>query len=110
MDSMVRQFVTVDPRIFKRQSHLDRPRPSQVYHVGIYSRSCCGIDRMMALEVTYAFIGFIMGGIAIIISLYALLTLDEMKQNGKQWIELNQELKKKIDILEKGGVSSPWKK
>jgi hypothetical protein len=65
---------------------------------------------MMALEVTYAFIGFIMGGIAILISLYALLTLDEMKENGKQWIELNQELKKKIDTLEKGGVSSPWKK
>ena len=64
----------------------------------------------MPLEVTYAFIGFIMGGIAVIVSLYALLTLDEMKQNGKQWIELNQELKKKIDILEKGGVSSPWKK
>ena len=65
---------------------------------------------MMALEVTYAFIGFIMGGIAIIVSLYALLTLEEMKQNGKRWIELNRELKKKIDNLEKGGVSSPWKK
>ena len=66
---------------------------------------------MMALEVTYAFIGFIMGGIAILISLYALLTLDEMKENGRDWIELNQELKKKIDTLEKGGgLSSPWKK
>jgi hypothetical protein len=64
----------------------------------------------MPLEVTYAFIGFIMGGIAIIISLYALLTLDEMKQNGKRWIELNQELKNKMDTLEKGGASSPWKK
>ena len=64
----------------------------------------------MPLEVTYAFIGFVMGGIAILISLYALLTLDEMKQNGKQWIELNQELKKKIDTLEKGGALSPWKK
>ena len=64
----------------------------------------------MPLEVTYAFIGFIMGGIAIIVSLYALLTLDEMKQNGKYWIELNQELKNKMDTLEKGGVSSPWKK
>ena len=64
----------------------------------------------MALEVTYAFIGFIMGGIAILISLYALLTLAEMKENGKKWIELNQDLQKKIDRLENGGVSSPWKK
>lgn len=65
---------------------------------------------MMALEVTYAFAGFIMGGIAVLISLYALLTLDEMKQNGKQWIALNRDLQEKIDRLEKGGVSSPWKK
>jgi hypothetical protein len=65
---------------------------------------------MMALEITYAFIGFIMGGIAVLISLYALLTLDEMKENGKRWIELNCDLQKKIDRLEKGGASSPWKK
>jgi hypothetical protein len=64
----------------------------------------------MPLEVTYAFIGFIMGGIAIIVSVYALLTLDEMKENGKRWIELNQDLQKKIDTLEKGGAPSPWKK
>jgi hypothetical protein len=64
----------------------------------------------MALEVTYAFIGFIMGGIAIIISLYVLLTLNEAIENGKRWVELNRDLQKKIDRLEKGGVSSPWKK
>jgi hypothetical protein len=64
----------------------------------------------MSIEVTYAFIGFIMGGIAVIISLYALLTLDEAIKNGKQWVELNRDLQKKIDRLEKGGVSSPWKK
>lgn len=62
------------------------------------------------LDVTYAFIGFIMGGIAVIISLYALLTLDEIKKNGETWIKLNRELKEKIDRLEKGGVNSPWKK
>ena len=62
------------------------------------------------LEVTYAFIGFIMGGIAIIISLYALLTLNEAIENGKQWVKLNRELQKKIDKLEKGGSASPWKK
>jgi CHASE3 domain sensor protein len=64
----------------------------------------------MPLEVIYAFAGFIMGGIAIIISLYALLTLEEIKQNGNQWIELSRDLLQKIDRLEKGGVSSPWKK
>ena len=64
----------------------------------------------MPLEVIYAFIGFIMGGIAVIISLYALLTLDEAIENGKQWVKLNRDLQKKIDRLEKGGVSSPWKK
>jgi hypothetical protein len=66
---------------------------------------------MMALEVTYAFIGFIMGGIAIIISLYVWMTLDEALKNGQEWMQLNRELKKKIDHLEKGGsLSSPWKK
>jgi hypothetical protein len=65
---------------------------------------------MMPLEVTYAFIGFIMGGIAIIISLYALLTLNEAIENGKQWVKLNQELKEKINNLEKGSGSTLWKK
>ena len=65
----------------------------------------------MALEVTYAFIGFIMGGIAMIISLYVWMTLDEALENGRDWIKLNRELKAKIDHLEKGGgLSSPWKK
>jgi hypothetical protein len=66
---------------------------------------------MMALEVTYAFIGFIMGGIALIVSLYVWLTMDEALKNGQEWMQLNRELKKKIDHLEKGGkLSSPWKK
>jgi hypothetical protein len=65
----------------------------------------------MALEVTYAFVGFIMGGIALIVSLYIWLTLDEALENGRDWIKLNRELKEKIDNLEKGGgLSSPWKK
>ena len=64
----------------------------------------------MPLEVTYAFIGFIIGGIALIISLYVWLTLDEALKNGQEWIKLNRELKEKIDHLEKGGTSSPWKK
>jgi hypothetical protein len=65
----------------------------------------------MPLEVTYAFIGFVMGGIALIVSLYVWLTLDEALKNGQDWIELNRELKKKIDNLEKGGgASSLWKK
>jgi hypothetical protein len=65
---------------------------------------------MMALEVTYAFIGFIMGGIALIISLYVWLTMDEALKNGQAWMQLNRDLQKKIDRLEKGSVSSPWKK
>ena len=65
----------------------------------------------MPLEVTYAFVGFIMGGIALIISLYGWLTLDEALKNGQEWIKLNRELKEKIDNLEKGGsLSSPWKR
>jgi hypothetical protein len=65
----------------------------------------------MPLEVTYAFVGFIMGGIALIVSLYGWLTLDEALKNGQEWIKLNRELKEKIDNLEKGGsLSSPWKK
>ena len=64
----------------------------------------------MPLEVTYAFIGFIMCGIALIISLYVWLTMDEALKNGLAWMQLNRELKKKIDRLENGGVSSPWKK
>jgi hypothetical protein len=65
----------------------------------------------MPLEVTYAFIGFIMGGIALIVSLYVWLTMDEALKNGQDWMQLNRELKKKIDKLEKGGGgSSPWKR
>jgi hypothetical protein len=64
----------------------------------------------MPLEVTYAFVGFVMGGIALIISLYVWLTLDEALKNGQEWIKLNRELKEKIDHLEKVGTSSPWKK
>jgi hypothetical protein len=64
----------------------------------------------MPLEVTYAFAGFIMGGIALVISLYVWMTLDEALKNGRDWMQLNRELKKKIDNLEKGGGASLWKK
>jgi hypothetical protein len=65
----------------------------------------------MPLEVTYAFIGFVMGGAALIVSLYVWLTMDEALKNGQDWMQLNRELKKKIDNLEKGGgASSLWKK
>ena len=62
------------------------------------------------LEVTYAFIGFIMGGIALIISLYVWLTLDEALENGRAWVKLNQELKQKLENMERGTPSTPWKK
>jgi len=64
----------------------------------------------MMLEVTYAFIGFIMGGLALIISLYVWLTLDEALENGRDWVKLNQELKQKLENMERGTSSSPWKK
>ena len=64
----------------------------------------------MPLEVTYAFIGFIMGGAALIVSLYVWMTLDEAFKNGRDWIQLNRELKEKIEQMERGTPSSPWKK
>jgi len=62
------------------------------------------------LEVTYAFIGFIMGGAALIISLYVWLTMDEAIENGRAWVQLNRELKKKIEQMERVSPISPWKK
>jgi hypothetical protein len=64
----------------------------------------------MMLVVTYAFIGFIMGGLALIISLYVWLTLDEAFENGQDWIKLNKELKQKIESMERTSPSTPWKK
>lgn len=64
----------------------------------------------MMLEVTYAFIGFIMGGLALIISLYVWLTMDEALENGRAWMQLNRELKKKIEQMERTSPSTPWKK
>jgi hypothetical protein len=64
------------------------------------------------LEITYAFAGYIMGAIALLISLYVWLTVDEMKKNGVTWIELNRELKKKIERMERDQrtPASPWKR
>jgi hypothetical protein len=64
----------------------------------------------MPLEVTYAFIGFIMGGAALVISLYVWLSLDEAFENGRDWVKLNRELKEKIEQMERSTPSSPWKK
>ena len=64
----------------------------------------------MMLEITYAFIGYIMGAISLLISLYVWLTVDEMKKNGETWIKLNCELKEKIEQMERNSSSSPWKK
>jgi hypothetical protein len=61
----------------------------------------------MPLEVTYAFIGFIMGGAALVISLYVWMTLDEALENGRDWINLNRELKGKIESMER---TTSWKK
>lgn len=62
------------------------------------------------LDVTYAFAGYIMGSLALLISLYVWLTVDEMIRNGHEWVELNRELKNKIENMEKSSPTSPWKK
>jgi hypothetical protein len=64
----------------------------------------------MPLEVTYAFVGFILGGLALIVSLYVWLTVDELIKNGRSWVKLNQELKQRLEQMERGSSSSPWKK
>jgi hypothetical protein len=63
------------------------------------------------LEITYAFVGYIMGSLALLISLYVWLTVEELIKNGRSWVQLNQELKKKIERLEreKQVPPSPWK-
>ena len=64
------------------------------------------------LELTFAFVGYIMGGLALIISLYVWLTVDELIKNGRGWVQLNQELKKKIERMERDQriPASPWKR
>lgn len=62
------------------------------------------------LDITYAFAGYIMGALSLLISLYVWLTVDEMKKNGIAWIKLNRELKQKIESMEKSSPISPWKK
>lgn len=64
----------------------------------------------MMLDITYAFAGYIMGCLSLLISLYVWLTVDEMKKNGRAWVELNRELKKKIENLERTPTPLPWKK
>ena len=88
---------------------MDRQGFGQVCRHCILIGHCCGRGGM-PLEVTYAFIGFIMGGIALIVSLYVWLTLDEAFKNGRDWVQLNRELKEKIEQMERGTPSSPWKR
>jgi hypothetical protein len=64
----------------------------------------------MPLEVVYAFMGYIMGAASLIVSLYVWLTVDELIKNGRAWVQLNRELKEKIEKMERGTSSSPWKK
>jgi hypothetical protein len=53
------------------------------------------------LEVTYAFAGYIMGALALIISLYVWLIVDELVKNGRGWVKLNQELKQRLELMER---------
>lgn len=64
----------------------------------------------MTLDTALAFAGYIMAVLALAISLYVWLLVDELIKNGRSWIQLNQELKKKIDGLDRNGPVTPWKK
>ena len=62
------------------------------------------------LEATLALAAYVMAALALIISLWVWLVVDEMKKNGISWIQLNRELKNKIEQMEKSSPTSPWKK
>jgi hypothetical protein len=62
------------------------------------------------LELTYAFIGYLMGCIALLVSLYVWFIVDEIKNDRVKWIKHSQDLKNRIYRLEKGGRAEPWKK
>ena len=64
----------------------------------------------MMLEATLALAAYVMAALALIISLWVWLVVDEMKKNGISWIQLNRELKNKIEQMEKSSPTSPWKK
>lgn len=62
------------------------------------------------LEITYAFMGYMMGALALLISLYVWLTVDELVKNGRAWVKLNQELKQRLESMECTTTSTSWKK
>jgi CHASE3 domain sensor protein len=43
---------------------------------------------------------YVLAVLAAAISVYSLWTLEEMKENGKKWVALNQELMEKVKQLE----------
>lgn len=47
---------------------------------------------------------------ALLIALWMFLTLEDMKDNGKKWVKLNQELLEKVERLERSNGSSFFKK
>jgi hypothetical protein len=47
---------------------------------------------------------------ALLVALWMFLTLEDMKENGKKWVKLNQELLEKVQRLERTSSSSYFKK
>ena len=45
---------------------------------------------------------YIFAASSLLIALWMFLTLEDMKDNGKKWVKLNQELIEKIERLERG--------
>ena len=62
------------------------------------------VDEYMLLAI------YIFAAGALLVALWMFLTLEDMKENGKKWVKLNQELMEKINRLEKSSSSSFFKK
>lgn len=58
------------------------------------------VDWFMYVDGYILLVIYLFASGALLISLWMFLTLDEMKANGKKWVELNQELIEKIKKLE----------
>ena len=58
------------------------------------------IDWTMYVDGYILLVIYLFASGALLISLWMFLTLEEMKANGKKWVELNQELMDKVKRLE----------
>lgn len=64
----------------------------------------------MFVETWMLLIIYVFAACSLLIALWMFLTLEDMKDNGKKWVTLNQELLEKVERLERSGGSSFFKK